>query len=137
MKVSALFVLLFFFCALCRLHYVLRGWGTRFDPLDQFVKAKRSKGVYFSPNDIKISNVYVGRQDGLKDADKINALPGQPDGLNFNKFSGYVTVDPGAWRLESSLLLFLLSQGRILTLNLLYCGLSEVLFFSVTPNICK
>ncbi|XVE93332.1 hypothetical protein REPUB_Repub01dG0182900 [Reevesia pubescens] len=65
------------------------------------MKARRSKGVYFSSvstKDTKFSNVYVGRQIGLKDADKINALPGQPHGLNFNHFSGYVTVDPGAGR---------------------------------------
>lgn len=62
------------------------------------MKARRSKEVYFSSKDTKLSNAYVGRQDGLKDADKINALPGQPDGLNFKQFSGYVTVDPGAGR---------------------------------------
>ncbi|XVE49169.1 hypothetical protein DITRI_Ditri01bG0060700 [Diplodiscus trichospermus] len=64
------------------------------------MKAQRSKQVYVSSvsKDTKISNVYVGRQDGLKDVDKINVLPGQPDGLNFNQFSGYVTVDPGAGR---------------------------------------
>ncbi|XWS68002.1 hypothetical protein CRYUN_Cryun04dG0052700 [Craigia yunnanensis] len=54
------------------------------------------RGVLSSVSkDTKFLNVYVRRQDGLKDADKINALPGQPDGLNFNHFSGFVTVDPG------------------------------------------
>ncbi|XVF45172.1 hypothetical protein PTKIN_Ptkin02bG0183600 [Pterospermum kingtungense] len=55
---------------------------------------------YFSSKVTKLSNVYVGPQDGLKDADKISALPGQPNGngLDFNQFSGYVTVDPGAGR---------------------------------------
>ncbi|KAH9692629.1 Carboxypeptidase [Citrus sinensis] len=33
-------------------------------------------------------------QDGLKDKDKIESLPGQPLGVNFDQYSGYVTVDP-------------------------------------------
>ncbi|KAL9446137.1 hypothetical protein AB3S75_013915 [Citrus x aurantiifolia] len=32
-------------------------------------------------------------QDGLKDKDKIESLPGQPLGVNFDQYSGYVTVD--------------------------------------------
>lgn len=31
-------------------------------------------------------------------ADRIDALPGQPDGVNFNQYAGYVTVDPKAGR---------------------------------------
>ncbi|XP_058097051.1 serine carboxypeptidase 1-like [Magnolia sinica] len=30
----------------------------------------------------------------MMEADKIDALPGQPAGVNFNQYSGYVTVDP-------------------------------------------
>ncbi|KAJ0084277.1 hypothetical protein Patl1_30129 [Pistacia atlantica] len=30
--------------------------------------------------------------------DKIIALLGQPNGINFNQYSGYVTVDPQAGR---------------------------------------
>lgn len=44
------------------------------------------------------AGVYVSRQDGLKDADRIEALPGQPRGVNFSQYSGYVTVDPNAGR---------------------------------------
>lgn len=47
------------------------------------------------------SPVYVKRQDGLKEADKIDALPGQPNlnqGQIFNQYAGYVTVDPIAGR---------------------------------------
>lgn len=44
------------------------------------------------------SPVYIGPQDGLKDGDKIEALPGQPNGVNVNQYSGYVTVDPTAGR---------------------------------------
>lgn len=32
-------------------------------------------------------------QDGLKDKDKIESLPGQPLGVNFDQYSGYVNVD--------------------------------------------
>jgi hypothetical protein len=32
-------------------------------------------------------------QSALKEADKITALPGQPEGVGFNQYSGYATVD--------------------------------------------
>ncbi|XP_076957123.1 serine carboxypeptidase 1-like [Bidens hawaiensis] len=44
------------------------------------------------------SPVYIAPQDGLADLDKIVALPGQPAGVNFNQYSGYVTVNPTAGR---------------------------------------
>ena len=37
-------------------------------------------------------------QEGLKQVDKILGLPGQPSGVNFDQYSGYVTVDPKAGR---------------------------------------
>ncbi|URE01828.1 Serine Carboxypeptidase [Musa troglodytarum] len=40
------------------------------------------------------SPVYVGPQDGLRNADKITALPGQPRGVDFDQYAGHVTVDP-------------------------------------------
>lgn len=43
------------------------------------------------------SPVYVGLQDGLKEADMIVELPGQPK-VEFSQYSGYVTVDPTAGR---------------------------------------
>lgn len=39
------------------------------------------------------SNVYVSPQDGMMEADKIEKLPGQPN-VDFDQYSGYVTVDP-------------------------------------------
>lgn len=42
--------------------------------------------------------VYIGPQDGLKDADAIESLPGQPQGVDFAQYSGYVTVDPTSGR---------------------------------------
>ncbi|MFS7920569.1 putative carboxypeptidase D [Helianthus anomalus] len=44
------------------------------------------------------SQVYMGPQEGLKDADKISSLPGQPAGTDFDQYSGYVTVDPNNGR---------------------------------------
>lgn len=37
---------------------------------------------------------YSGSDQGaLKAADKIEALPGQPDGIDFDQYGGYITVD--------------------------------------------
>ena len=44
------------------------------------------------------SSAYVSSQEGLMQADKIAALPGQPYGVNFDQYAGYVTVDPAAGR---------------------------------------
>jgi serine carboxypeptidase-like clade II len=44
------------------------------------------------------SATYVAPQEGLRQADKIVTLPGQPYGVNFDQYSGYVTVDPEAGR---------------------------------------
>nr|XP_043630087.1 serine carboxypeptidase 1-like [Erigeron canadensis] len=44
------------------------------------------------------SPVYIAQQDGLAEGDKIDALPGQPAGVNLNQYSGYVTVNQTAGR---------------------------------------
>ena len=44
------------------------------------------------------SSVNVESRGRLKEADKIDALPGQPSGVNFEQYAGYVTVDPVAGR---------------------------------------
>ena len=49
-------------------------------------------------DDDNFSPVYIGPQDGLKKADKINALPGQPKGVDFDQYAGYITIDPKAGR---------------------------------------
>ena len=51
-----------------------------------------------SDNNNSFSPVYIGPQDGFKKADKINALPGQPKGVDFDQYAGYITVDPKAGR---------------------------------------
>lgn len=42
--------------------------------------------------------VYTGNQEGVMESDKIDALPGQPQGVDFDQYAGYVTVDPKAGR---------------------------------------
>ncbi|PIA46393.1 hypothetical protein AQUCO_01500135v1 [Aquilegia coerulea] len=73
--------------------------------LDKLMKSRRSdnppnNNVWPDLNTLnnEYTPVYIGPQDGLMKADKIDALPGQPEGVNFDQYSGYVTVDPTAGR---------------------------------------
>uniref|UniRef100_A0A2N9HL16 Carboxypeptidase n=1 Tax=Fagus sylvatica TaxID=28930 RepID=A0A2N9HL16_FAGSY len=77
------------------------------DNLYKFIKSRRSEnppdgklwvGLDDNDDDSSFSPVYIGPQDGLKKADKIDALPGQPRGVDFNQYAGYITVDPEAGR---------------------------------------
>lgn len=89
-------------------HYVLLAvcvqcYGDRrFDSYKELIKAHRSRTAFNSVSE-KASSlqihapVYVGIQEGLKAADKILSLPGQPQ-VSFSHYSGYVTVDPSAGR---------------------------------------
>lgn len=43
-------------------------------------------------------DAFVAPQDGLMQADKITQLPGQPHGVDFDHYAGYVTVKPQAGR---------------------------------------
>ncbi|KAJ8439369.1 hypothetical protein Cgig2_022506 [Carnegiea gigantea] len=70
--------------------------------LFKLVKSRRARHPSLSaswlelPNPILRAQVHVAAQDGLMEADKITLLPGQPSGIDFDQYSGYVTVDPGA-----------------------------------------
>ncbi|KAJ0700726.1 putative carboxypeptidase D [Helianthus annuus] len=67
----------------------------QFDPLSRFQKVQFLKQTYDSPElTTEDFVVHVGTHHGLKEADKISRLPGQPRGSKFNQYSGYVTVDP-------------------------------------------
>lgn len=89
---------LFIFC------YVdsVKCYGAKgYDPLGKFLKAQRLKKsrnhvVNYASSTV-YSPVYIASQEGLKEADKIPLLPGQPK-VNFSQYSGYVTVDPTAGR---------------------------------------
>ncbi|XP_028091622.1 serine carboxypeptidase II-3-like [Camellia sinensis] len=76
--------------------------GIGFDPLVKILVKQSSKqqevNYVTESTATEYSPVYVGPQDGLKAADKILSLPGQPNGINFDQYSGYVRVDPNAGR---------------------------------------
>nr|XP_043630692.1 serine carboxypeptidase 1-like [Erigeron canadensis] len=100
MKISFLFSVYF-----SLLVFVSCYGSNGYDPLETALKiqrAKRSVQGNVMTNEVKADNrfssVYVGPQDGLKDVDKITALPGQPVGTDFDQYSGYVTVDPNHGR---------------------------------------
>ncbi|XP_076940713.1 serine carboxypeptidase 1-like isoform X2 [Bidens hawaiensis] len=76
-----------------------------YDPLEHALKIQRSRrstvnhvSNEFQAVEYSTSPVYIGPQDGLKDADKISSLAGQPAGTDFDQYSGYVTVDPNHGR---------------------------------------
>lgn len=73
-----------------------------YDLLGKFIKAQQ-EGRYVdysgAPKEAgEELTVYIGPQEGLKEADKIEKLPGQPYGVEIDQYSGYVTVDPKAGR---------------------------------------
>lgn len=86
---------------LCLVSDVQSYGGNGYDPLGKLIEAQKSKKPFYSVNEAladEYSPVYIGPQDGLKEADKIVSLPGQPNGENLEQYSGYVTVDPTAGR---------------------------------------
>lgn len=73
------------------------------DNLNRLLKAKKfsTNGITSEQVDARYqsySSVYVGTHDGLMEHDKIGALPGQPQGVDFEHYAGHVTVDPKAGR---------------------------------------
>lgn len=85
------------------------GGSSGFDPLERVIRAEwfkvggpidTSPWTSFRSDESKAYDpVYVGLdQDGLMEADKIDGLPGQPAGVKFDQYAGYVTVDPGHGR---------------------------------------
>ncbi|KAK4401620.1 Serine carboxypeptidase-like 25 [Sesamum angolense] len=93
----ALIVFLSVLCLLASVQcYGLKGR----DPLGELIKVqrtKRSAGFRTQDASSEYSPVYIAPQDGLKEADEITDLPGQPQ-VSFSQYSGYVTVDPVAGR---------------------------------------
>ena len=97
---SSLFCVLLIICAAA-----LHADASQEDQLRKFIRSRRDsrsdKGTF------KVSNIGhrvasgllstrfsdSGEQSALKAADKITALPGQPDDVDFDQYSGYVTVD--------------------------------------------
>ncbi|PRQ27615.1 putative carboxypeptidase D [Rosa chinensis] len=105
MKLSE-FTCLLLLCSY-QLTFLLPCNANQIDNLNRLIKSRRFRTNHpphsqsFVVSDVEdhefSSPVYVGPQDGLKEADKIDALPGQPNlspGEKFNQYAGYVTVDP-------------------------------------------
>lgn len=88
------FLLLCLLASSIRCYNIERG----LNPLARLLKKNLHKKFHVSQFSVGKSSVYMGTQDGLKELDKIDTLPGQPDGVDFDQYSGYVTVDPHAGR---------------------------------------
>lgn len=99
MTLLALTKLLMLF-ALCQLALPISCRADQLDNLKKLLESRKSRNLPDSKpwNLEKASSVYVGPQKGLMEADKITALPGQPDGVDFDQYAGYVTVNPKAGR---------------------------------------
>ncbi|KAL6140473.1 hypothetical protein ACLB2K_058774 [Fragaria x ananassa] len=74
------------------------------DNLNKLIKPQRYQKPLQSQSQIVLEQVgdnpfSPGHQDGSKEDDKIDALPGQPtEGVDFDQYAGYVTVDADAGR---------------------------------------
>lgn len=95
MRVTSISLLLLLLCLGCtRLETTEAG---QVEQLQRLIRSKRSSS-WRSPQsdtwaDLDAAEVYLSPQDGLREADRITALPGQPKGVNFKQYGGYVTVD--------------------------------------------
>lgn len=76
--------------------------------LHKFIQSKRSQkssshgeastsSAYFVNKHVSKVDV-VEQKSGLMEANKVKGLPGQPKGVNFDQYAGYVTVDAKAGR---------------------------------------
>ncbi|XP_027166061.1 serine carboxypeptidase-like 28 [Coffea eugenioides] len=76
--------------------------GEKYETLRKFLlpESLNRSNNYITDEDSahQYSPVYIGPQEGFKAANKIIALPGEPKGVKFDQYSGYVTVDPTAGR---------------------------------------
>ncbi|KAM3377152.1 hypothetical protein P3S68_009565 [Capsicum galapagoense] len=99
MNVSCFICLFLVLCYLSAQHC----YAGEADVLREFLKARRAKtriiNLGLEPAEKQRSaSKFIVPQVGSKENDKISALPGQPSGVNFAQYSGYVTVDANAGR---------------------------------------
>ncbi|KAG6483827.1 serine carboxypeptidase II-3-like [Zingiber officinale] len=97
------FICLFFLLLLCFLHCVASGAVRQRDALNKFYfnnGARRSSSSSSSSSSwasslLSVSGLKSKVYDNsrLKEGDKVVRLPGQPEGVNFDQYVGYVTVD--------------------------------------------
>ncbi|WMV12939.1 hypothetical protein MTR67_006324 [Solanum verrucosum] len=95
MNISSVLSLFLIFCYLS----AQQCYAGEVDVLREFLKARRVKttnvishGVAVAEKQKSVSEFKVP-QVGSKENDKISSLPGQPSGINFAQYSGYVTVN--------------------------------------------
>ncbi|KAL4588744.1 hypothetical protein LXL04_001639 [Taraxacum kok-saghyz] len=69
--------------------------GNQFDPYVKFLGAQNYMKTYVS-QDFTLDDLIVhrGSHHGLKEADRISRLEGQPNAPKINQYSGYITVEP-------------------------------------------
>ncbi|KAE8671807.1 Serine carboxypeptidase-like 40, putative isoform 2 [Hibiscus syriacus] len=100
MKVVACTWMLFSMCLLGH-RLIVYGEADEGQVLNNFLDSRLSRKpspVMRLPAPFDVDTDSIQPQDGSMEADKISALPGQPDGVDFNLYSGYVTVDSKADR---------------------------------------
>ncbi|XP_042425870.1 serine carboxypeptidase II-3-like [Zingiber officinale] len=90
--------LFFFFLLLCFLHCVASSTARQRDALNKFYfnnEAERSSSSSWASSLLSVSGLEskVYDNSGLKEGDKVVLLPGQPEGVHFDQYAGYVTVD--------------------------------------------
>ncbi|KAG6482433.1 hypothetical protein ZIOFF_059064 [Zingiber officinale] len=86
------------FLLLCFLHCVASSTARQRDALNKFYfnnGAERSSSSSWASSLLSISGLEskVYDNSGLKEGDKVVLLPGQPEGVHFDQYAGYVTVD--------------------------------------------
>ncbi|XP_054799488.1 serine carboxypeptidase 1-like [Prosopis cineraria] len=103
MKVFALYACVSLFALLC----VTSKANQQAERLQELIVSKRSSknnevdhliNSWWDEEDLSKQKYCVSEQEGLRKADKIRSLPGQPKRVNFDQYSGYVTVNPKAGR---------------------------------------
>jgi len=98
MKLSFLARLLLLFLSFHHLGFPISCYSTNYNQsanLNSFIY-KNFLDPYISRtwNALDYKPVHIEPQAGLMQTDKIDALPGQPAGVDFDQYAGYVTVDP-------------------------------------------
>ncbi|XP_059281138.1 putative serine carboxypeptidase-like 23 [Lycium ferocissimum] len=87
----------FFFLTLLALSNLVHSYKPKkLKPIGHYFRHDLEKTTTYYPG--RTSPVHVGPQSSPKENDKIEKLPGQPEGVDFNQYSGYVTVDQSAGR---------------------------------------
>ncbi|KAG6482785.1 hypothetical protein ZIOFF_059424 [Zingiber officinale] len=95
---SCLFFLLLRLLLFCFLHCVASSTARQRDVLNKFYfnnGAERSSSSSWARSLLSVSGLEskVYDNSGLKEGDKVVLLPGQPEGVHFDQYAGYVTVD--------------------------------------------